>query len=454
MNQDNNNKSENKINYTFSSIKNKKVEITNSEDQLSSDAGFLLLKQIEEHIGIVKQITDNINDRRSQDRITHQLEALLKQRIFQIAAGYEDANDSDLLRKDAILKIAADLLPDNNSDLGSQSTISRLENSISRSDLYRIARAIMLNFINSYEHEPEVIILDCDDTNNKVYGHQQLALFNNYYRQHCYQPLHIYEGLSGKLITAILKPGRRSKDVEVFSILSRVIDFLRDYWPNTRIIIRGDSHFCSSELMAWTKDKEKVNFITGLAGNQKLNDHSKVTIKSAEDKYKKDGKPIKFYHTFRYRAQSWSDLYRVIVKVEVNSKGTNIRYIVTDLEDFRTKDLYEKGYCARGKMELYIKDHKSYLQSDRSSCNSFEANQFRLFLHSVAYILIHTLQKQVLRGTKFYNSTMRTVQLKLIKVAARVKEIKTKIKIKLPKAFAYQKTYNKIFKIFEVMDSY
>jgi len=454
MNQDNNNKSENKIKYTFPSVKNKKVEVSNSEDNLSSDAGFLILQKIEEQIGIIEQITENIRDNRSQDRITHKLESLLKQRIYQIAAGYEDANDSDSLRKDAILKIAANKLPDSENDLGSQSTISRLENSISRTDLYRIAKAIILNFVNSYEKEPEIIILDCDDTNNKVYGHQQLSLFNNYYHQYCYQPLHIYEGLSGKLITSILKPGRRSKDVEIFSILYRVINNLRDYWPNTRIIIRGDSHFCSPVLMDWTEDKEKVNFITGLAGNQKLKDASKVTIKSAEDKYDRDGKPVKFYHTFYYKANSWKNLQRVIVKVEVNSRGTNIRYIVTDLEEFRTKALYEKGYCARGKMELYIKDHKSYLQSDRSSCNSFEANQFRLFLHSAAYILIHTLQKQVLRGTQFINSTMRTVQLKLIKVAARVKELKTKIKIKLSREFVHQKIYNKIFKIFETLDTY
>lgn len=155
------------------------------------------------------------------------------------------------------------------------------------------------------------------------------------------------------------------------------------------------------------------------------------------------------YHTFRYKAGSWSDEQRVIVKVEVNEKGTNVRYIVTDLWEFRTRSLYEIGYCARGSMELRIKDHKTYLKSDRTSCHRFQANQFRVFLHSAAYVLLHTLQKEVLAGTKFYNATMQTLQLKLIKVGVRVKEMKTKIKIEFPRSCPVKSQQSKAFRIFE-----
>jgi hypothetical protein len=185
--------------------------------------------------------------------------------------------------------------------------------------------------------------------------------------------------------------------------------------------------------MDWTSNQFSVGFITGLTGNAKLNELARVTIESAQREYNQYQKAVKRYHSFMYKAESWVNYQRVIVKVEVSTMGTNIRYIVTDLKEFRTRDLYEKGYCARGSMELRIKDHKLYLKSDRSSCTKFTANQFRLFLHSMAYILIHTLQKQVLNGTEYANATMKTIQNKIIKTAAWVKEMKTKIKIELPR---------------------
>jgi len=311
--------------------------------------------------------------------------------------------------------------------------MTRFENSVNRSELYRIAECFARSFVNSYESEPAVIILDCDDTNNNAYGNQLEIEFNNYYGEYCFMPLHIYEGLSGKLITTILKPGRRSKGADVFSILKRLVNFIRNHWKNTRIIIRGDSHFCSPEFMNWTKSNKSINFITGLTGNQRLNKLSKITRDSAEKSYKQNNKPVKMFHSFPYKANTWDQEQRIVVKVEVNSMGTNIRYIVTDLWEFRSKQLYEKGYCARGSAELRIKEHKTYLKSDRTSCNRFEANQFRLFMHSAAYVLLHTLQKDVLKGTKFCSATMKTLQLKLLKTAAYVKELKTKIKIEFPR---------------------
>src|ERR1039458_9142970 len=217
------------------------------------------------------------------------------------------------------------------------------------------------------------------------------------------------------------------------------------------IIFRGDSHFSSKELMDWITGQSKVRFICGMPGNAVLKELAKTTIESSERQHKQTGKDVKMYHSFAYKAGSWKETQRIIVKVEVGNMGTNVRYIVTDLWEYRAKNLYEKGYCGRGNMELRIKDHKLYLHSDRMSCHSFMANQLRLFLHSAAYVLLHTFQKEVLDGTEFCNSTMETIKLKVIKIATCVKELKTKIKIELPIDFPSRHIFEKCFGIFEAI---
>jgi len=421
--------------FNLSPVCKKPIEMSFSAEKISSDGGLLLLREIEGRNGILQSIANCIQEDRHPGYVKHSISSMLTQRVFQIAAGYEDANDCDTLRDDMVLKICSDVLPDSGDSLSSQPTMSRFENSLSRRELYKIAAAFVDNFIESYSQEPAIIILDADDTNSNTYGAQQLALFNDYYGEYCYMPLHIYEGLSGKLITTILKPGRRSKTADVFSILQRIITHLRKVWKSTMIIVRGDGHFCSKELMAWAMGQDKVHFLTGLTGNKSLHDLARITIDSAEKQFKSTGKPVKRYHSFDYAAGSWSEAQRVIVKVEVSEKGTNIRYVVTDIRCVRTKALYEQGYCARGQMELYIKENKTYLLSDRMSCSRFEANQFRLFMHSAAYVLLHALRDKMLQGTEYATATMKTIRLRLIKVAAYVKEMKTRIKIELPKQF-------------------
>jgi len=418
---------------TLFPIKDRNIELSFSGDRMSSDGGLLLLRELDNQLNLLSSASNCIFDGRDLRYIDYSVKELLTQRVFQIAAGYEDCNDCNDLREDMVLKLCAGRLPKSDNDLASQPTISRLENTVTKTDLFRLGKCLIDSFVNSYSKAPSVIILDCDDTNNDIYGQQELALFNNYYNEYCYMPLHIYEGLSGKLITTILKPGRRNKQVNVARLLQRLVSYLRAQWPETKIIVRGDSHFASKDFMDWTSNQFNVGFITGLTGNAKLNELARMTIESAQREYNQYQKPVKRYHSFMYKAESWVNYQRVIVKVEVSTMGTNIRYIVTDLKEFRTRDLYEKGYCARGSMELRIKDHKLYLKSDRSSCTKFTANQFRLFLHSMAYILIHTLQKQVLKGTEYANATMKTIQNKIIKTAAWVKEMKTKIKIELPR---------------------
>ena len=428
-------------------IKGKNIELSFNGDRVSSDGGLLLLRELDSQLNLLSSASNCIRDERDHRYLDHSVKELLRQRVFQIAAGYEDCNDCNNLREDMIFKMCAGRLPQSDNDLASQPTMSRLENTVTKTDLFRLGECLVDVFISSYSEAPSVIILDCDDTNNDTYGQQELALFNNYYNEHCYMPIHIYEGLSGKLVTTILRPGRRNKQANIARLLQKLISYLRVKWPKTKIIVRGDSHFASQDFMDWTRIQPNVDFITGLAGNAILHELARVTIESAQREFNKYQNPVKRYHSFMYKAGSWENYQRVIVKVEVNSMGTNIRYIVTSLNDFRARDLYEKGYCARGSMELRIKDHKLYLKSDRSSCTKFTANQFRLFLHSMAYILIHTLQKQVLKGSEYANATMKTIQLKIIKTAAWVKEMKTRIKIELPQ---FCPTRNEQIKGFEM----
>jgi hypothetical protein len=288
---------------------------------------------------------------------------MVSQRVYQIAAGYEDGNDSNDLRSDMIIKTCSGRLPQSGKDLASQPTMSRLENAVRPRDLYRIGKMLVDHFISSYPAQPEAIVIDCDDTDHITYGQQELTLFNQYYQDYCYMPLHIYEGFSGKLITTILKPGRRSKQSNVAAILKKLITYIRNHWPKTMIIVRGDSHFASSDFMQWSKTRPSTGFITGLTGNPKLNELARITIQSAEREFKQYGRPVKRYHSFQYKAGSWDSPQRVIVKVEVSSMGTNIRYIVTNIECIRAKSLYEHGYCARGAMELRIYGKHIVMQS-------------------------------------------------------------------------------------------
>jgi hypothetical protein len=308
-------------------------------------------------------------------------------------------------------------------------------------------------FINSYAKQPDIIVLDFDDTEYETHGSQQLQLFNNFYKSHCYQPLHIYEGLSGKLISTILKPGKRSDGKQMLMIVKRVITYLRAHWPNTIIIYRGDSHFSYPQVMEWVDLRPDVHYVTGLTGNAALLELVKDQINRAKQLYQKTDDVVCLFHSFRYQASTWDKYRRVIAKIEMNNKGLNVRFIVTDLHQAKAKQLYKEVYCARGNAELYIKDHKLYLKSDRTSCHRFLANQFRLFLHSAAYVLLHALKTNVLKATQWSNATMATIRLRLFKVGARVRQLKTRIKVELPSSCPVKSVFSKSFHLFEFLET-
>jgi hypothetical protein len=437
---------------SLSPVQHQSVLLDFDGGQLSSDAGLLLLREVEQQIGIIKALAETIHDPRDSRYVKHELIELLTQRIFQIAAGYEDANDCDCLKDDPIFKMCADRLPESGKALASQPTMSRFENSITRTYLYRLAKVLIEHFVQSYEKEPKLIVLDFDDTEDETYGDQQLALFNKFYNSYCFQPLHVYEGISGKLITTILKPGKRSNGKQILAIVKRLITYLRFQWPNTIIVFRGDSHFAYHEVMDWIDTQQNVHHVTGLTGYPAIKELVNSHILRAKKLYNKLERTIRLYHSFYYQADSWTKHRRVVAKIEMTAHGLNLRFVVTDMEQAKAHVLYNEIYCHRGNAELYIKDHKLYLKSDRTSCHRFAANQFRLLLSSAAYVLIHALKTNILKTTQWGNATIATIRLRLFKIGARVRQLKTRMKVELPSSCPVKSTFIKSFQIFEFLE--
>ena len=407
---------------------------------ISSDGGVMFVRMTEERIGIIRRIFTCLKDMRHQEYIDHSYHDMLRQRVYQICCGYEDANDCDELRKDPVLKTACDRLPIDGADLASQPTMSRLENVVRRTELYRMGIAFVDCFVASYSTPPEGIILDIDDTDDPTHGTQQLSLFNSYYREYCYLPLHIYEGRSGKLITAILRPGRRPNGKEIVSIIKRVVKRIRQSWPNVKIFLRGDAHFSAPEVHDWCENNN-VYFVLGQSGNRVLHGLGVSLMEQARKLYNESGEKVRLFKSFSYKASSWSKPRRIVSKAEVTKKGENSRYVVTSLESSQPSFIYDNVYCSRGKMENFIKDHKTYLHSERTSCHEFTANQFRLFLHSAAYVLLHALAKIGLKGTEWSKAQFDTIQKRILKVGTRVRELATRIKFHFPTCFPLKKEF-------------
>ena len=422
------------ITLSFANVSGKKIEADFDGGTTTSDGGVLLLRQAEARTGIVNRLVGAMSDRRHQSYIDHTYTDLIRQRVFQIACGYEDANDSDDLRSDPGLKIACERLPLTGDDLASQPTMSRLENSVTRSDLYRMEEALLETFIESYDKPPKKLILDIDDTDDPTHGSQQLTLFHAYYDEYCYLPIHLYEGETGKLITTLLRPGRRIRGREAAAILKRVLDHLIMVWPKTKITLRGDSHFSTPEVHDLC-DAYDVDFILGQANNKKLKALGAPLMEQAAALAQQTEEPVRLFDSFDYRAGSWSRPRIIIYKAEITQGKTNPRFVVTNIRNRTPKFLYEKVYCARGRMEGFIKNHKTFLHSDRTSCHRFPANQFRLFLHSAAYVLLHAIKHIGMQGTQWTTSNFDTIQLRVLKIGARVREQATRIRFHFPTSY-------------------
>jgi hypothetical protein len=421
----------------FAPLKGKKITAVFDEPRVSSDGGVLYMREIDQQIGLMARLAGAIDDPRRQTHIDHKLIELMCQRTYQIGCGYEDADDCDHLRADPAFKTAVGRDPQDDPDLGSQPTLTRLENAVTRRDLLRLGYAFIDHFIASYETEPEMIVLDMDPTADHAHGHQQLTFFNAYEDEYCFMPFHVYEGLSGKYITSVLRAGKTPTAPEILSVLKRIVRRIRRTWPEVRIVFRADSHHTKPAVMSWM-DANQVEFVTGLSRNTKLNELFTLAIKEAEKKFQRVGYPVRTFASAYYAAKTWEKPQRVICRVQVSEKGTDVRYIVTSLQQAGAKYTYEVVYCGRGKMELMIKDHKVALKSDRTSCHRKEANQFRLFIHSAAYVLMHAFRSYLLRDSEFATAQFDTIRLRLLKIGTRIDVGKTFIRFHFPASYPLQ----------------
>ena len=415
---------------------------------LSSDFGPLLLRGVDQQIGLIDRLAGAIDDRRHASYIDHSLSDLLTQRIFQIASGYDDANDANSLRRDPMFKLGVERKPlETEQDLASAPTFSRLENAATTGDLYRLAQAFVEQFVASYAEPPQLIVLDMDHSEDQTHGQQELAFYNHHYRSHCYLPLFLFEGLSGKFITAALRPGKRPKGAENAMILKRVLKRLRQHWPETRILLRGDAHFANVELMQLAIEDPYTEFLFGLTGNSRLQALAESHLRSTRrlheirchNAHRAAHQPphsTRTFHELDYRAGSWPQAFRTVLKAEVMGAGDNPRFVVTSLEEPTPQLLYTELYCARGQDENFIKMMKNDLASDRTSDHRFAANHMRLFFSCAAYVLHHALRTELLHGTELSRSQPSTVIVKLFKLAVRVVQYKDRIKLHLPSSCA------------------
>jgi hypothetical protein len=281
-----------------------------------------------------------------------------------------------------------------------------------------------------------------DPTAVTVYGDQQLRLFNGFEGEYCLMPFHVYDGLTGKFITTVIRPGKTPTAQEILGVLKRIVKRMRSRWKKTKIVLRADSHHTKPEVMDWM-EANKVGYITGLGPNLRLDKMFVTTIAEARLRRDHTGKEVRMYAAGWYKADSWGRHRRVICRVLAGPLGVDTRYIVTSYEEAGAKYLYETVYSGRGNAELMIKDHKTDLGSDRCSCTKATANQFRLFLHSAAYVIMHELRSRGLAGTEFAKARFSTIRLRLLKVAARLAAAKRIIRFAMPSVFPLKDIFAK-----------
>ncbi len=405
---------------------------------LSSDGGVLILREIEKRLNFAGMVSSCLFDKRDATRTIHDYATMIRARIFAIACGYEDCDDLDELRHDPALKIACERLPESGPALASQPTLSRLENTPSWRELGRMGLALIDLFCDSFRTVPGHIVLDIDDTTDRTYGDQQLCLFNTHAGGYCFQPIHIYDAATGKPVCFLLRPGKRPSGEEAARILRHVIRRIRRNWPRIVITVRGDGHYGTPEVMDLL-EQHGWFYIFGLPGNKRLKRFSHPWNEDVAVRRVASGKDkVRRFFQIQYGAKSWSRERKVIARVEATELGSDTRFIVTNMAG-RGKHLYEKVYCARGRMENLIKEHKLYTKSDRTSCHRWQANQFRLFLHTGAYWLLLLMRGAAPKRSRFRTATFETIRRTFLKIAVRVGQLKSRIKIALPTAYPQQK---------------
>ena len=412
--------------------------------RITSDGGLVWLAQADSELGLCERIAEHVPEWRKR-RGRHSLEALIKQRVFQIACGYEDQNDSNSLREDPLLKLLCGSLPQSGADLASQPTICRLENAPSAGACYRMGEALFELYLRERGKEgaPQKILLDFDSTDDPTHGDQEGSFYHGYYGQHIYHPLLVFDGHSGHLLTAaLLRAGNTHGSNSAVSLLKRIVARLRNRWPEVHIELRADAGFAVPAIYDYCEG-EGITYTVGLITNGRLEELAEELLDEAKRRYgdqPESQEKVKLFSEGRYQAGSWEHERRIVYKAELMEQGTNTRFVLTTRND-EPKDLYE-FYVKRGASENWIKDFKLHLKADRLSCSRFVANQFRLLLHACAYWLLDTLRRKLVASGARRKMQLDTLRLVLIKVGGRVRELATKVRMHLASGHPGQSSWH------------
>ncbi len=421
--------------------------------------------RVEQRTHILKRLAGCFVDHRNPDQIEHRVETLIKQRVMGLALGYEDLNDHDALRQDPLLALLSDVADPTGRDrrrtqdkgcaLAGKSTLNRLELTPMDADAASRYKKIVANaqamddllvdlFLEAHETAPAEIILDVDATDDPVHGHQESRFFHGYYGNYCYLPLYIFCG--EHLLCARLRAADQDGAAGTVDELARMIERLRLSWPETRIIVRGDSGFCREDLMGWC-EAHGVDYVLGLAKNSRLNAAIATEMAAAKAQHEATQRPARAFKDFRYQTrQSWACERRVVGKAEHLAKGENPRFVVTSLsmQALDARALYEDLYCARGDMENRIKEQQLALFADRTSTHEMRANQLRVYFSSFAYVLMQTLRRLGLEGTALARAQCETMRLKLFKIGAHIRLSVRRVWIAFSESYPYGELFAQI----------
>lgn len=416
----------------------KPVVVRDDGGAMTSDAGALLLREIDESLALTRRLAGSIRDQRDQSKLQHPILNLLRQRIYGIACGYEDCNDATSLRVDPALKLAVGRAP-SEADLASQPTLSRLEASVGLRDCWQMSVVLVETYIEAHRHQPpRLIVLDLDATDDETHGNQQLSFFHGYYDHHCYLPLLVFAQTEGsgeqEPIAAVLRPGNKHAGHRAMTVLELLVKRLRVAFPQCRIELRADSGFALPEIYEGC-ERLGVPYSISLPRNSVLETMIGPWMQDARAIFAEVGEKVQLFGEFAYQAKSWSKARRVVFKAEVMSQGENPRFLVTSRNPKPPEDAY-RFYCMRGDPENRIKELKVDLHADRLSCHGFWANQFRLLLHVAAYLLMQRLRTR-LQGTELAKAQVATLRLRLLKVGACVIESVRRVRVHLPTAYAW-----------------
>jgi len=434
---------------------------------ITSDGGGLLLRQVEQRTGIVRQFAACFEDRRDPRFIEHTVKELVAQRVYGLALGYEDLNDHDQLRVDPLLAVLVGKTDpkgehrlqerDRGKPLAGKSTLNRLELTPEEPnaeearykkialDFEAVDQLLVDLFIQAHASAPEKIVLDLDATDDPIHGNQEGRFYHGYYGDYCYLPLYIFCG--DFLLCARLRKSDIDGAAGSLPELQRIVGQIRRVWPSVPILIRGDSGFCRDELMNWC-EQEKLDYVFGLAKNARLTAEIAHEQAAAASAYEQTKQAARVFKDFRYRTlKSWSRERRVVGKAEHLEKGANPRFVVTSItpEQMAAKPLYEEVYCARGEMENRIKEQQLDLFADRTSTALMRSNQIRLYFSSIGYIVMDSLRRLGLQGTELAEAQCGTIRLKLLKIGAQVRVTVRKVWISLAESYAYASTFRQVF---------